>query len=64
MSLTKTMPKPSPQYIPVDVDSMPKLPSSIRDINPEQVDAYESQMRIFWISLIDSVNSVIEKVES
>lgn len=64
MSLAKTIPKPTPQYITVDVDSMPKIPAAVREIDPEAVTLYENEMRIFWISLADSINSIIEKVES
>ena len=64
MSLVKTTPKATPQYITVDIDTMPKVPDAIRELDPDGVNAYEDKMRIFWISLADSINSIIEKVES
>ena len=64
MSLVKTMPKATPQYITVDVDAMPKIPDAIRELDPDAINSYEEEMRIFWISLADSINSIIEKVES
>tara|TARA_Y100000361_G_C11138524_1_gene333596 strand:+ start:1106 stop:1300 length:195 start_codon:yes stop_codon:yes gene_type:complete len=64
MSLVKTPPKATPQYVPIDVEEMPKLPDSIRELDPEGVSSYENEMIIFLSTIAGSLNSLIDKVEA
>ena len=64
MTLVKTLPKATPQYVPIDLEDMPKLPDSIRDIDPDGISKYEDDMKTFLGSVADSLNSLIDKVEA
>jgi hypothetical protein len=64
MSLTKARPTTGPVLIPTDVGELPKLPSSLKDIDPEGVSAYEENMQEYWLRLADAINSLSDKLDS
>ena len=58
------MPAPTTVVLPVDASTIPKLPNSIRELDPLGVDRYEKNLLEFWLRVIDSINSLGEKVDS
>jgi hypothetical protein len=62
MPLAKTTPTTQAPVVPPDILELPRLPETLRKLDPESSKEYEDAMLECWSRLIDTVNAISNRI--